>query len=51
MSLTNVALGKIEMVSIDVSNIDMTKAIQLLKKNEKVQMVGSCIFSFFCYWW
>ena len=40
MSLTNVALGKIEMVSIDVSNIDMTKAIQLLKKNEKVQMVG-----------
>lgn len=31
MSLTNVALGKIEMVSIDVSNIDMTKAIQLLR--------------------
>lgn len=31
MSLTNVALGKIEMVSIDVSNIDMTKAIRLLR--------------------
>lgn len=31
MSLTNVALGKIEMVSIDASNIDMTKAIRLLR--------------------
>lgn len=32
MSLTNVALGKIETVSIDASNIDMTKAIQLLRR-------------------